>query len=305
MAKKNILNNQRNCPICKDTEDNEIFLSKKIDESKITDFSFSSRKEPEFMRHQLVRCLNCDLVYANQPPSENSLHESYHEADYDSDIEANDAANVYFHLILEILENISGKNTALEIGTGNGIFLDYLSKAGFQKVIGIEPSLSAIKSAPPERQKKIQEGIFDENNYKPESFDLICCFMTMEHVLDPKIISDSVFQLLKPGGAFVTITHNYRSLINKLLGKKSPIIDIEHMQVFSNISIVNLMEESNYININNKDFKNRYRIIYWIRLLPIPSKFKEILYEIIKKIGLKEYRLSINVGNQITSAYKP
>ena len=304
MARKNILSNQRNCPICEYPKEKEIFLTKEIDESKITDFSFSSRKEPEFMRHQLVRCLSCDLIYADEPPSANTLHQSYHEADYDSDTEAVDAADIYFHSMRETLNSISEKNSALEIGTGNGVFLDHLSKAGFKKVIGIEPSLSAIKNAPTSRKEKIQIGIFEEKNFKPESFDLICCFMTMEHVLDPKIISDAVFRLLKPGGAFVTITHNYRSLVNKLLGQKSPIIDIEHMQIFSNKSIVNLMKKSNYINIKNKDIKNKYRLSYWIKLLPIQGKLKDTLYKIVKKFGLEEYRLSINVGNQITSAYK-
>ena len=74
------------------------------------------------------------------------------------------------------------------------------------------------------------------------------------------MISDAIFRLLKPGGAFVTITHNYRSIVNRLMGEKSPIIDIEHMQIFSDKSIVNLMNKSNFENITNKSIKNRYRI---------------------------------------------
>ena len=65
----------------------------------ITDFSFASRKEPEFMRHRLVQCQVCDLVFADSPPSQDTLSHLYHDANYDSDLEADDAARVYFGVI--------------------------------------------------------------------------------------------------------------------------------------------------------------------------------------------------------------
>jgi hypothetical protein len=54
----------------------------------------------------------------------------------------------------------------------------------------------------------------------------------MEHVLDPKVIALPAFRLLRPGGAFVTVTHDHRGRLNRLLGRRSPIIDIEHLQLF-------------------------------------------------------------------------
>jgi len=298
------LKNKRNCPICEDFTSNKIFLSRKIDDDKITNFSFSSRKEPEFMRYRLVRCNICDLVYADEPPSEKYLHSSYHEADYDSNAEANDAALTYYDYMKIIFESLPKKQKALEIGTGNGIFLEYLKKAGFDEVIGIEPSGAAIDKASPQIKKNIKQGIFNEKDYTLESFDLICCFMTMEHVHDPKVISDSAYRLLRPGGAFVTITHNYKSHINRILGSKSPIIDIEHMQIFSDESIVNLMKNSKYQKISNRKIYNKYSLSYWVRLLPLPKNIKNIIYKIINFSGAKKLKLKIGVGNQITSGFK-
>ncbi len=304
MARKRKLNNYRNCPTCEKENRKIIFLTKNIDNEKITSFSFASRKEPEFMRFQLMRCLECDLVYADEPPTEDNLHNSYHDADYDSDTEAIDAAKTYIHSIKNTLDVIPKKRKALDIGTGNGIFLEHLIEAGFEEVIGIEPSPAAIKKAKTGIKERIKVGIFNESDFESNSFDLICCFMTMEHVLDPKMISDSIFRLLKPGGAFVTITHNYRSIVNRLMGEKSPIIDIEHMQIFSHKSIVNLMSKSNFENISNKSIKNSYRISYWIKLLPFNKQVKSILNKFIRILGLHKFRLKINVGNQITSGFK-
>ena len=53
--------------------------------------------------------------------------------------------------------------------------------------------------------------------------------MTLEHVLDPFEVSKSAFNLLRKGGVFITVTHNYESKVNRILHTKSPIIDIEHM----------------------------------------------------------------------------
>jgi SAM-dependent methyltransferase len=104
-----------------------------------------------------------------------------------------------------------------------------VQREGFSELVGVEPSTAAIAAAPENRRQWIREGIFREADFSPSSFDLICCFMTMEHVPDPKVISDAAFRLLKPGGAFVTVTHDYRATVNRVLGKRSPIIDIDHM----------------------------------------------------------------------------
>ncbi len=295
---------ERYCPVCRSETKIKLFLKKKINKEKINSFSFSSRKNPEFMRHQLVKCLNCSLVYSNFPPTQSSLKDSYHQADFDSKIEAKDASDTYINAIKSEIAFKKYKNRALDIGTGDGIFLEGLKKIGFLKPEGIEPSINAIKSAPKERQLIIKNGIFKEEDYASESFDLITCFMTLEHVLDPFEVSKSAFNLLRKGGVFITVTHNYESKVNRILHTKSPIIDIEHMQLFSDKSIRKLMTNVGFEKVVNKAFKNRYRISYWIRLLPVPNNFKKVANKILFLFKLDEMRLSLCVGNQITTAYK-
>src|SRR5262249_26899851 len=154
-----------------------VFLEENIDQAKLSAMSFASRKEPEFMSHRLVLCPTCDLVYVDRPPGGDELARAYHMADYDSAEEANDAALAYVKAIQPILEKLPRKEAALEIGTGTGIFLEYLSRAGFTTLVGVEPSAAAIAAAPAHRRAWIREGIFEEDAYQPESFDLVCCFM--------------------------------------------------------------------------------------------------------------------------------
>src|SRR5205814_761333 len=85
-----------------------------------------------------------------------------------------------------------------------------LSNASFAEVVGVEPSLAAIAAAPAERRAWIRGGVFDQSDFVAESFDLICCFMTLEHVLDPMALATAAWRLLRPNGALITVTHDYR-----------------------------------------------------------------------------------------------
>jgi SAM-dependent methyltransferase len=279
-------------------------MEENIDTSKISKFSFASRKTPELMCYKLVCCQCCSLVFVTQPPSVAELANAYHEAAYDSSEEASDAAQSYISAIFPTINSLPQKKLALEIGTGTGIFLEYLVAAGFKEVIGVEPSIAAIEAAPKSTRAWIRHGIFKEEDFLPESFDLICCFMTLEHVQDPMAITRSAYRLLRKGGAFISITHDYQSAINRFMGKRSPIIDIEHMQLFSKQSIRIMFEGALFKNVQISSFINRYSLQYWLRLSPLPKAVKSLLNPVFSLTLFKSIRLGVNVGNIVTIGFR-
>lgn len=296
---------ERLCPVCGSSpEAAKIYFEEHIDTSKLNEFSFASRKAPEYLCYQMVQCHRCDLVYVDRPPSQSALAEVYHAAEYDSSEEAADAARAYAGIVSGLAKKRPLKD-ALEIGTGTGVFLDVLKSFGCENVAGIEPSSAAIAAAPDYRRPWIREGIFRESDYAPESFDLICCFMTLEHVREPKEIASSVMNLLRPGGAFVTVTHDYRSPVNKLMGKRSPIIDIEHMQLFSQRSIGTLFDSTGYVDVTVRPFANRYALRYWTRLAPLSPRLKKMASSLLSTLGIDGLKLSVNVGNTAAIGFKP
>jgi SAM-dependent methyltransferase len=295
----------RSCPICGNSSKNAmLFLEENINPALLSGFSYASRKKPEYMSHRLVKCRRCQLIYAPDPPSQDELAKAYHNAEYDSSDEASDAAQSYINAISPILARLGNKCSVLEIGSGTGIFLELVKNEGFRELIGIEPSTAAIAAAPPHRREWLYEGIFKEELFKAASFDLICCFMTLEHMRNPKDTALSAWRLLRPGGAFVTVTHDYGSFINKMLGKKSPIIDLEHMQLFSKTSIYELYKRSGFTEISSKPLINRYSLKYWIRLAPLPALGKHLLEWISIRTGIGCCKLSVNVGNTITVGFR-
>lgn len=266
--------------------------------------SFASRKIPEFMSHAMVRCSACDLAYVDRPPSVEELAASYHTADYDSAEEAEDAADAYARAIQPVLAKLGKCGAVLEIGTGTGAFLERLSVLGFRDPLGIEPSTAAIAAAPLHRRAWIREGIFEGSDFPVESFDLICCFMTLEHVQDPGALVAAAHRLLRPGGAFVAVTHDRRAWLNRILGRRSPIVDIEHMQLFSAKSAMGLLRRNGYVQVSGRSFWNRYRLSYWLRLVPMSRSVKDWLTRKLRGSRVDRHRIALNVGNFMSWGFK-
>lgn len=296
----------RSCPLCGAGPDSATaFLADTRDDGRLTEFSFASRKDPEYMSHAMVECSACDLAYVDRPPVADELAESYHVAAYDSSREAEDAADAYAAAIAPVLARLPRLGSALEIGTGTAAFLARLKDAGFVEVIGVEPSTAAIAAAPAERKDWIREGVFREEDFAPGSFDLICCFMTLEHVLDPGALVASALRLLRPGGAFVAVTHDRRAWLNRLLGKRSPIVDVEHMQLFSAESSRNLLARHGYGDVGGTSFRNAYAPSYWMRLAPLPAPLKTAAIGALRATPLDRARLPFDVGNFISWGFRP
>ena len=132
----------------------------------------------------------------------------------------------------------------------------------------------------------------------------IGCFMTLEHVAEPAALIRECFQLLRAGGLIACVVHDWRAWNNRVLGRRSPIIDIEHLQLFSKASVRELYRRSGFVDIECRSFWNRYRIGYWNRLLPTPSFLKRGLDIALRGTRVGRLRVPMNVGNLIAIACK-
>ena len=290
---------RENCPICGSALSVE-FLKNSIQSEKISSLTFASRKKPEFMNYHLRKCVGCGLVYACEHPAENEIISSYEDAEFSSDNEADDAAKSYALLIRRNLPKNLG--LAIDVGSGNGALLPLLTEMGFRKVTGYEPSSAAYQNASKGIKDNMVHGIFDENSIPDNSADLIIVCMTLEHVLDPLRIVRNAFRKLAPGGRLFVADHNYDAFINRLLGKKSPIIDIEHLQLFSKNSLSVLLREGGFRVVRNEPYWNRYTLSYFLMLLPVGGKCRQLLETLTKPF--RNARLLIPLGNRFAIGEK-
>lgn len=294
----------RNCPLCADRAGARVFLPSSIKEDRVTRSSYASRKEPEYMSYELLECGACQVVFASEAPSSKSINEAYHRTTYDSATEASLAASAYESALTPFLKNLPHHKGLLEIGAGTGAFIERLVAYGFSPSIGIEPSTAAIQAASPVARRSLTEGVFEESAFEAASFSLICCFMTLEHVYEPGEMVCACFRLLAPGGMVALATHDYKAWVNRLLGRRSPIIDIEHLQLFSQGSLRRLLVQAGFVGIEVHSLINTYHLSYWHRLFPWPARLKQLIARFLDISGLGKLRVALNVGNIMAVGWK-
>lgn len=295
---------ERPCPVCGSTA-YTLFADKHIDKNKVNDFTYSSRKQPEFMCLRLVCCNECELVYAPTPPATDFLAKAYANAAYDSSDEALCAANSYAKALTPYLCRIPKRGGAVDVGAGSGPLLPWLIEKKFRPVIGIEPSIAAINAATDSVRPLLRKEMFNHDSLKDIHAVLICSFMTLEHIDEPSLFVKTAYSKLKPGGVIAVVVHNWNGVLNRILGLKSPIIDIEHLQLFNPKSVRMLLDSAGFEAIEIKSIMNFYPLKYWLRLMPLPHKFKSTIEVILKKFQLSNIKIPIRVGNILAVGTKP
>jgi SAM-dependent methyltransferase len=294
----------RACPVCGATSGRELAPAN-IDRAALDEFAFASRKFPEYMHHRLVECPVCDVAYASPVLDVAGIDEAYGAAAFDSKEEAVYASRTYAGLVRPLLPNLPGTRGALDIGTGEGSLLEELLDLGFDRVCGYEPSAAPLAAAAPRVRELIVHDVFDAGLAAAAApYDLITCCMTIEHVPDPAQLCRDAHDLLAPGGALMIVCHDRRAPLNRALGMRSPIIDIEHLQLFSQASARALLGRTGFVRVDVRRFANRYPLHYWLKLAPVPRRAKGALVAGARRGALRSLAFPLPVGNLAVTGFR-
>lgn len=295
----------RPCPLCGSSDESQVVARARFDADLLDEFAFSSRKLPEYMHHRLVECPVCDVVYASPvPATPQALAKAYEDAAFDSEAESRYASLTYARLLARIEATLPNRVGAIDIGAGDGAFLERLLAQGFTDVVGVEPSRAPIQAAKAHIRPLIRSGPFEFRQADDGRFSLVTCFQTLEHLYDPLAFCRYAYAALKQNGAILLVCHDRRAVSAKLLGTKSPIFDIEHLQLFSRRSLKHLLERAGFSNIRILPVWNTYPLHYWLKLFPLPKALKRSSLLISKKLRIGYLPISIPAGNIAAIAYK-
>jgi ubiquinone/menaquinone biosynthesis C-methylase UbiE len=192
-----------------------------IDPQSFTAEVFSARRLPDRRHYRWVKCKKCSL-YRSDPISDIDLDELYKVSTFDYSTELHGLRNSYRKIVFKTCPSPKGKSI-VEIGGGNGFFLQEAQEMGFTKLIEIEPSLSAFESAhktlkPYFIVDMLRDGLIPDN-----SVDIVVIFHVLDHLPDPSLVLNQIYKMLKPGGSICIAVHNVNSVSAKILKNKSPV----------------------------------------------------------------------------------
>ena len=127
----------------------------------------------------------------------------------------------------------------------------------------------------------------------------------IEHVWDPVKIAADALALLKPGGLFFIVAHDRRAFSARVMGTKSPIFDIEHLQLFDVPTSVALLRKAGFGSIKVSSVRNKYPVDYWLKLFPLPASLKSGARRLAETAGVGKRLLSLPAGNLAAVGQKP
>jgi SAM-dependent methyltransferase len=295
---------ERACPVCGSSSSERTLSPERIVPQALDRFAFASRKLPEFMSWKLVICAECSLAYAPSIPRPELLAHAYSQASFNTSEEEVYAAGTYIEALRGYLQMLPVNGGALEIGAGSGAFLKELQAFGFSPLLGLEPSEAAIKAASPSVRDALRHATFTKGSCETGTMRLICTFQTLEHVPDPTLITAAAYDALVPGGVLAVVCHDYRGLLNRLLGVRSPIIDIQHLQLFNKASLRTLLVRNGFEVMSVSTLRNQYPLSYWLRLTPAPASAKAVLNRALALRKLDRVTFRLSVGNLLAVGRK-
>lgn len=247
------------CPACSHVGD--LRYGQNIDVSKMNSATYSSRKRPEFMHYDYFECRRCKSLFTCEVATED-LIASYQEAPLGAISESRFAARTYRDLILRY-QGLA-PTTLLDIGCGDGAFLSLMADAGTTLAHGVEPSEHAVAQCSDHRISIIGQTI--ENLKVNIRYEAVCLFQTIEHLGNPRATLQAMSSLCSQSGSIYVICHDRHAPVNRLLGTRSPIFDIEHLQLFTKLGLSSLINSTGMDIQHLQHFTNRYPLSYILRL---------------------------------------
>lgn len=111
------------------------------------------------------------------------------------------------------IEDLKECQNVLEVGCGQGAFVQRLSNELGKKAEGIELNPSAVNYARSKGIAVLHRDLFEFAQENKEKYDAVCSFQVLEHVAQPKEFLSSLLELVKPNGKLIIGVPNGDSFV--------------------------------------------------------------------------------------------
>ena len=169
---------------------------------------------------EVVRCRHCGAIYARKRLNESGLGKfwkNYSSRLHTSDISALEKRRKMYEIDYEFIHGFISNGEVLDIGCGEGNFLDVFARNGYG-TSGVEYGSEAASIS--KKKHRLWEGVLPQIKID-DKFDLIIFRGVLQYVVDPKAYLKKAIDLLNPNGyVYITSQPNGNSLCANLFRDK-------------------------------------------------------------------------------------
>jgi SAM-dependent methyltransferase len=266
------------------------------DEAAFNERIFSARRLPDAIHYRMVRCRSCGLVRSDPAADQASLSDLYKRSSFDYAAEVPNLRRTYARFLAKAKRRVGGRSL-LEIGCGSGFMLEEALAQGYETVRGVEPSHKAVAAAPRSIRDRILPGVLEPELFEAGEFDTVCMFQVFDHLPEPGAVLDQVHALLSPSGVLLCFNHNVQSLSARILGERSPIIDIEHCYLYSPKTMNRVMQRHGFEVVESGAATNTLSLRHFLHLLPSPASVKRGLLNAADGLRIGRLPMRLPLGN--------
>ena len=133
----------------------------------------------------------------------------------------------------------------------------------------------------------------------------MCLFQVLDHISKPVELLEECLHVLRPGGHILALNHSVSAWSARLLGERSPIVDIEHTYLYSPATMRTLFAKAGFGAARVHTVRNTYSLTYLAQLVPLPGRAKSWSLARLRASRVGSIQVTVPLGNLCLIARKP
>lgn len=188
----------------------------------------------------LRRCRDCGLAWRSEFPDAEDISALYGD-DYferwgidapERLAEVRAMKETTYRAFFDEIRRHRSEGSLLDLGCALGFLLGVAREAGFD-AHGLDLNESAIAEARRRFGDRVHAGKLDAAAFPDREFDVVTLIDVFEHVPDPARLLDTIAARLAPGGIIAAVLPDADSRVARLLGRRWPHYNAEHLFYWS------------------------------------------------------------------------
>lgn len=284
------------CPLCSTTSSDAVRVATAARPAEMLSFEAVEafwrgfRSDPTFFTY--MRCRSCGFVYCPSYLSKKQLEDLYALMPDNTNDEGlgtlRRTQNGYRRQIAAY--GLTGSRV-LDVGADIGLLSEAIRRHNSSAVVdAIEPNTGVHK----ELQAVVGSQGYVASSWdglpNGERYDLIAGIHVLDHLIDLKSALQEVVGRIRPGGSIYFVTHNERSLMRRLLGRRWPPFCLQHPHLFDHHTLRRIFEDAGFIEVRVRRTTNYFSLRHIakvaIQLLGLPPKLGNVVPAVVLPLRL-------------------